>query len=331
MTVESGLLLEFLEKMMLTRAMEVRHRRLLSDFQASKGPFVVFHHPSRGEEAVGIGAAAALRQDDVMFGTHRGFPEYIGKGMRPLDLLAEYMGKKGLLDGKCGIQVSEKSLNIPPMASCLGGSYGPAVGVAYAIKFRREDRIVALFYGDGAYNEYDAHAAMVIAASLKLPLLFFVRYNGWAQYTRAEEFNPTGSVAARGAAYNIEADSVDGNRVEIVHETAKKAVEYVRSGRGPFIMEYKTFRLGPHWSGDAYFKSYMDKRENEEWLKRDPIELCKQSLIEQGALTEEGFEELSTTISRTVDELLDQALELPYPNRQDMFSRLSAAEGGCHA
>jgi len=266
-----------------------------------------------------------------MFGTHRGFPEYIGKGMRPLDLLAEYMGKKGLLDGKCGIQVSDKSLNIPPMASCLGGNYGPAVGIAYAIKLRRQDRLVALFYGDGAYNEYDAHAAMVIAASLGLPLLFIVRYNGWAQYTRAEEFNPTGSVAARGTAYNIEADAVDGNRVEVVYEAAKKAVEYVRSSQRPFIMEYKTFRIGPHWSGDAYFKSYMDRSEKKEWLEKDPIRLCKELLIERGALTEEDFQGLRVRVSRAVDELIDQVLKLPYPNRQDMFSGLLAGEGGCHA
>lgn len=327
MTVENRILLELLEKMILTREMELRHKRLLADFYASKGPFIVFQHPSRGEEAVGIGVTAALRREDVMLGTHRGFPEYLGKGMSALDLLAEYLGKKALLDGRAGIQVSHRGLNIPPMTSCLGGSFAIAVGMAYAIKFRKEDRVVALFYGDGAYNEYDSHAAMLISSSLKLPLLFVARYNGWAQYTRSEEFNPTGSVAARGVAYNIQTDIADGNRIDVVYETAQKAIERVRSSGEPFIMEYKTFRLGPHWSGDTFFTSYMDKKENAEWLQRDPIILGRDLLVERGILSYETFDELSARISGEVDVLLEQALSLPYPDEQDMYCRLTAKGG----
>jgi TPP-dependent pyruvate/acetoin dehydrogenase alpha subunit len=326
MTVEDSRLLELLQKMMLTRSMESRHRHLLAQYKNSRGPFICFAHLSRGQEAVGIGATAALREDDVMIGTHRGFVEYVGKGMRPLDIFAEYLGKKHILNGKSGIQISDKAHNIPSMTACIGGGFGIAVGMAYAIKMRGEDRVVMLCYGDGAYNQADAHPAMVIASSLKLPLLFHCPYNGWTEYTRSEEVNPTGSVAARGCAYNIPFDSVDGQRVEVVYEAAMKAVEHVRSGRGPFIQEYRTNRLGPHWSGDN--GSYMDKEENQELAKRDPVRLCKELLIERGALTEEGFARMNASVMEEVEETIDQALQLHYPSREDMFSNVTAGGGG---
>lgn len=329
MTVDSALLLELLQKMLLSRSMESRHRHMVAQYKHSRGPFICFAHPSRGQEAVGIGATAVLRQDDVMIGSHRGFVEYLGKGMSPLDIFAEYLGKKHILDGKAGIQISDKGLNIPNMTACIGGGYAIAVGMAYAIKTRGEDRIVMLSYGDGGYNQADAHPAMVAASSLKLPVLFHCSYNGWAEYTRSEEFNPTGSVAARGSAYDIPSSSADGQRVDVVYEAAKKAVDHVRSGQGPFIQEYRTIRMGPHWSNDN--AAYMDKQENRSLARRDPIKLCKELLINRGALTETGFERMKATAVQTVAETVRQALALPYPDKNDLFSNLTAGGRGPHA
>jgi TPP-dependent pyruvate/acetoin dehydrogenase alpha subunit len=308
--------------------MESRHRHVVAQYKNSRGPFICFAHPSRGQEAVGIGATAVLRPDDVMIGSHRGFVEYLGKGMLPLDIFAEYLGRKHMLDGKAGIQISDKGLNIPNMTACIGGGYAIAVGMAYAIKMRGEDRIVMLSYGDGGYNQADAHPAMVTASSLKLPLLFHCPYNGWAEFTRSEEFNPTGSVAARGSAYNIPSNSVDGQRVDVVYEAAKTAVDYVRSGQGPFIQEYRTIRMGPHWSNDT--ASYMDREENQSLAKRDPIRLSKEFLMERGALTEEGFERMKASAAQTVEETVQQALALPYPEKADLFSNVTAGGGRAH-
>ncbi len=324
MPINDDLLLELLRRMILTRKLETRHRQILARFKRGEGPFICFAHPSRGEEAVGIGATAALRTDDLMIGTHRGFVEYIGKGMRPLDLFAEYLGKKGLLDGRAGIQVSDRENGIPAMTGGIGGGFGIAVGMAHALKLRGEDRIVMLCYGDGGYNQADAHPAMVIASSLKLPVLFHARYNGWAEYTPSSEFNPTHSVAARGAAYGIESDSVDGQRVDVVHEAARRAVDYVRSGRGPFIMEYRTYRFGPHWSSDDRYPFYVDRHEDRQARLRDPVTLCKDLLIERGALSEQGFREMREAIGAEVDEIVAQALSLPAADESDMFAGVFA-------
>lgn len=324
MPVDSDLLLQFLGRMILTRKLENRHRQILARFKRGQGPFICFAHPSRGEEAVGIGATAALRTDDLMIGTHRGFVEYIGKGMLPLDIFAEYLGRKGLLDGRAGIQVSDKAHGIPAMTGGIGGGYGVAVGMAHALKLRGEDRIVMLCYGDGGYNQADAHPAMVIASSLKLPVLFHVRYNGWAEYTPSGEFNPTHSVAARGTAYGIEADSVDGQRVDVVYEAARRAVDHVRSGQGPFIMEYRTYRSGPHWSSDTCYHSYMDKSESREWRRRDPIRLCGDLLIERGVLSEQGFKEMDKAIGAEVEAIVSQALSMPPADQSGMFAGVFA-------
>jgi TPP-dependent pyruvate/acetoin dehydrogenase alpha subunit len=328
MALDRALALELLQRMMLARGLESRHRHMVAQYKNSRGPFVCFAHPSRGQEAVGIGATATLRKDDVMLGSHRGMVEYLGKGMPALGILAEYLGKKRMLDGKAGIQISDREHNIPCMPACIGGSYAIAVGIAYAIKMRGEDRVVMVSYGDGGYNQADAHPAMVMASSLKLPVLFHCPYNGWAQFSRSEEFNPTGSVAVRGRAYDIAFDSVDGQNIETVYEAAEKAVQYVRSGQGPFIQEYRTFRMGPHWSGDM--GSYMDKRENQERSNKDPIKIYKALLIERGWLTEEAYARMGASVLQTVRVTVGQALALPYPDRTDVWTNVTAAGRSSH-
>jgi pyruvate dehydrogenase E1 component alpha subunit len=318
MALDNDKLLELLRKMVLTRKMEEKHAELL----AEKKP-IAFAHFSTGMEAVGIGAMTAMRKDDVMIGSHRGFVEYIGKGMKPLDIWSEYLGKKHILDGKAGIQISDRENNIPGMTACIGGGFAIAAGMAYAIKKREEERVVVLCYGDGGYNQSDAHPAMIIASSWRLPLVFHVSYNDWAEYTPSDEFNPTGSVAARGAAYNIPADSVDGQRVDLVYEAAQKAIEHARSGKGPHIMEYRTHRQSLHWSGDL--GAYIDAKERkarQEWGKRDPIKLCKEMLIEKKIITDKKYEEISHEIDNIVADSLEEAINLQYPDGNDMFSRV---------
>jgi TPP-dependent pyruvate/acetoin dehydrogenase alpha subunit len=311
-------LLELFQKMVLVRKMEEKHAATLKS-----NIKIAFAHLGTGQEAVGIGATAALRNDDVMMGCHRGFAEYIGKGMDPVDLWAEYLGKKKVLNGKAGIQVSDREHNIPGMSACIGGSYAIAVGIAYAIKYRKEDRVVMISYGDGGYNQSDAHPAMVFASSLKLPVIFHVTYNSWAQNTRSEVFNPTQSVAARGAAYNIPARSVDGQRVDLVYAAAREAVEHARSGKGPYLMEYRTYRMALHWSGDR--GEYIDdaaRAEKREWEARDPIKFCQEMLIQEGIVAGSDIPKIVAEIDNRVEESFNFALRLPNPDVQDLCSNV---------
>jgi pyruvate dehydrogenase E1 component alpha subunit len=318
MPIEKNKMLELFKKMLLVRRMEEKHEAILKS-----NIKIAFAHFGTGQEAVGIGATAALRKDDVMIGCHRGFAEYIGKGMEPADLWAEYLGKKKILNGKAGIQISNRENNIPGMTACIGGSFAIAVGIAHALKNKKDDRVVMLSYGDGAYNQSDVHPSMIFASSLKLPIIFHVIYNQWVQNTRSEVFNPTKSIAARGVAYNIPAISVDGQRVDLVYEAASQAVEHARSGKGPYIMEYKTYRMALHWSGDR--GEYIDdaaRAEKREWEARDPIKLCKEMLINQGIITKSDLPKLIAEIDNSVEESFQYALQLPNPDATDLYSNV---------
>jgi pyruvate dehydrogenase E1 component alpha subunit len=321
MSVENNKLLDLLKKMLLTRKMEEKYEALYKN-----NVTVALAHFSTGMEAVAIGATAALRKEDIMIGSHRGFGEYIGKGMDPLDIWAETLGKKKVLNGKAGVQLSDKGNNIPGMTACIGGGYAIAVGIAYAVKKKGEDRVVMISYGDGGYNQSDVHPAMVIASSWKLPLIFHVPNNGWAEYTRSEEFIPTKNLAARGAAYNIPAESIDGQRVDLVYEAAQRAMEHARSGKGPYFMEYMTHRQALHWTGDT--GAYIDEKERTErlkWAKRDPIQLCKKMLIEKRVITESDFKKIDSDIDNILEESLKQAMGLPAPDINDMYENVYAS------
>ncbi len=317
MPIGKKVFLELLQKMLLTRKMEDRHRELLK-----KNAPIAFAHFGTGMEAVGIGAMSALRKDDVMIGCHRGFAEYIGKGMDPVDIWAEYLGKKKLLNGKAGIQLSDKEFNIPGMTACIGGSYALAVGIAYAIKEKKEDRVVVISYGDGGYNQSDVHPAMVIASSWKLPLIFHVANNGWAEYTPSKEFIPTKNLAVRGVAYNIPAKSVNGQRVDIVYNAAKQAIEHARSGKGPYFMEYMTYRLGPHFSGDP--GEYITEKEKRDWPAKDPINIARKFMISQGIITAAEFKKIETEADNRAEETLQFALKLPDADASDLYANIFA-------
>ena len=318
MAIEDGKLLELYKKMLLARRMEEKHEYLLKE-----GKCPTFGHFSTGSEAVGVGAMGALSKDDVMIGSHRGFSEYIGKGMDPKDLWAEYLCKKNVLDGKAGIQVSDKGNNIPGMSACIGGMFAIAVGMAYAIKYKGEDRVVVVSYGDGGYNQADAHPSMIMASSWKLPLIFHVANNGYAQYTPTEEFLPTKNIAARGAAYNIPAQSIDGQRVDLVYEASQKAVDHARSGKGPYLLEYMTHRQCLHFTGDR--GGYVDVVKRREWAKRDPIDLGRKLLIEKGIISEKDIDNLNREIEDIVEESLNHALNLPSSDINDLSSNVYAS------
>ena len=244
--------------------------------------------------------------------------------MAPNDIWAEYLGKKHILDGKAGIEISDKGNNIPGMGACIGSMFAMAVGMAYAIKYRKEDRVVVVSYGDGGYNQADAHPAMVMAASWKLPLIFHVPNNGYAEYTPTEEFLPTKNIAARGAAYNIPAESIDGQRVDLVCEAAQKAYEHARSGKGPYLMEYMTHRQCLHYSGDR--GGYVDEDKLCEWSERDPIDLGRNILIEKGIVAEEDFDKIEAEIDNEVEESLNFAMNLPALTINDLSTNVFAAD-----
>ena len=321
MALTNEKLLEVYRKMLMVRSVEDTHGRLLQE-----GRVQLFAHLGTGQEAVAIGVTGPLRKDDILFGTHRGVGEYIGKGMSPKDIWLEYLGKKtGPCKGKGTLHLADRKVNIPGLVSCLGSDFSMAVGTALAAKLRKIDQVTLYFVGEGTCNQADAHPSMCMAALWNLPLVFAVCTNQFCEMSYMCEHYPTEHVAPRAAAYNIPYDIVDGQDIETTFEATEKAVAHARSGKGPYLVEYKTFRMALHFSGDP--GGYVKPEDLEEWGKRDPIDLCQKKILDRGILTLEEDQKFREQVKAEVDEAVEEAFLAPDPTADDLFEDVYA-EGG---
>lgn len=321
MPVSKEQMLELYRKMTLVRAMETTHGRLLQE-----GRIQLMGHFGTGQEAVSIGVTGPLRKEDILFGTHRGVGEFIGKGMTPRDIWLEYLGKKaGLCKGKGTLHLADKKLNIPGLVSSLGADFSMAVGTALASKMRKTNQVTLYYVGEGTCNQADAHPSMCMAALWQLPVVFAVCTNQFCELSYMCDHYPTQDVAPRAAGYGIPYEIVDGQDVEITYAAAEKAIEHARSGKGPYLVEYKSFRMATHFTGDP--GQYVNPKDLEEWAKRDPIDLCRRKMADRGILSETEAEKIREGVQAEVDEAVREAFAAADPTVQDLFEDLYSWKG----
>ena len=321
MSLENKKLMELYRKMLLVRAMEEKHGRLLQE-----GKIQLMSHFGTGQEAVAVGVTGPLRQEDILFGTHRGVGEYIGKGMSAKEIWLEYMGKKtGPCKGKGTLHLCDRTLNIPGLVSSLGADFSMAVGTALASKMRKLNQVTLYFVGEGTCNQGEAHPSMCMAALWKLPVVFAVCTNQFCELSYMCDHYPTADVAPRAAGYGIPYEIVDGQDIETTYGATAKAVEHARSGKGPYLVEYKTFRMALHFSGDP--GGYVKPEDLVEWGKRDPIDLCQKKILDRRILTPEGDQKLRETVRAEVESAVEEAFAAPDPTVDDLFEDVYA-EGG---
>lgn len=231
-------------------------------------------HTCIGQEAVAIGVMSAAEEGDVVFSNHRCHGHFIAYSHHPELLLKEIMGKKhSLCDGRGGsqhIQYQNFFTN-----GVQGGIVPNAVGAALSQKRKRTDHMVFVFLGDGTLGQGIVYESMNLAALLEVPVLFVVENNGYAMSTKTSDA-VSGRISDRALAFGIEASEVDGNDVEAVTDKTKSAVEYVRGGKGPFMLVCNTYRLAAHSKGDDFRPS----EEISEHKKQDPILLYAQRFEE---------------------------------------------------
>ncbi len=313
--------IDLYRKMLLVRAMEEKHGKLLKE-----GTIQLMSHFGTGQEAVAIGVTGPLRREDILFGTHRGVGEYIGKGMSPKDIWMEYLGKKtGPCKGKGTLHLADRKVNIPGLVSSLGADFSIAIGTALASKMRKLDQVTLYFVGEGTCNQGDAGPSMCMAALWKLPIVFAVCTNQFCEMSYMCEHYPTDDVAPRAAGYGIPYDIVDGQEIEVTYAATEKAVAHVRSGKGPYLVEYKTFRMALHFSGDP--GGYVNPEDLEKWKKRDPIDLCQKKLLDQKILTPQEDEKLRKGVQAEVDEAVAHAFSCPDPTLDDLFEDVYLQKG----
>jgi TPP-dependent pyruvate/acetoin dehydrogenase alpha subunit len=321
MALPSEKLIEAYEKMLMVRTMEEKWAQLLVG-----GKMHVHAHLGTGQEAVSVGVTAPLLKDDILFGTHRGVGEYIGKGMSPKDIWAEYLGRRtGLSKGKGTLHLADRERNIPGLVSSLGSDFPISVGTALASKMQNTGRVTMYFVGEGTCNQADAHPSMVMAALWQLPIVFAVCTNHFCELAYMYEHFPTEDVAPRAAGYGIPYEIVDGQDIETTYEATEGAVEHARSGKGPYLVEYKTFRMGAHFMGER--AEYVKREDLEKWAERDPVDLCRKKLFERKCLTPEEEAKLRAEIKEKVDAAVESAFADPYPTTDDFLTDIYEQNG----
>jgi pyruvate dehydrogenase E1 component alpha subunit len=239
-------------------------------------------HLYAGQEAVAVGVCAALKDDDVILGTHRPHGHAIAKGLEPKYLLAEILGRAaGCCGGRGGsMHVGDFSKGMLPALAIVAAGIPIADGVALSFKMRGQPRIAVSFFGDGATNEGAFHEGLNLAAVWKLPVVFICENNLYGVSTRISDSVAIENLSDRGRAYGIHGTTVDGNNVEDVFHAARDAVGRARRGEGPALVECRTYRHLGHSRSDP--ATYRPREEVEAWMKRDPLTITSSRLQSMG-------------------------------------------------
>ena len=301
-------LLIMLEGMQRVRKFETR----LSECFA-KGMLAGNIHTCIGQEAIPVGACTALDKTDYITGTHRGHGQCISKGAKTDIMMAELFGKEtGYCKGKGGsMHVVDVNLGILGANGIVGAGLPIATGSGLAAKVKKTSDVTLAFFGDAASNNGTFHESINMAAAWKLPVVYLCENNEYGVSVNIHTVTNTDNIAIRAKAYDIPGRTVDGNDVIAVYEAVKEAVDYARSGKGPSIVECKTYRMRGHYEGDP--AAYRPKEMTEEWKKKDPISLFCASLLDTG-ITQEEIDAVNKKTSDEIEAAYTFAVESPYPD-----------------
>lgn len=281
-------------------------------------------HSYIGEEAVATGAIAQLRKDDYIMSTHRGHGHMIAKGGRPDRMMAELFAKKtGYCLGKGGsMHIADLDIGMLGAAGIVGSGITIATGAGLSAQMRGTDQVTICFFGDGASNIGRFHEGINLASVWCLPVVFICENNLWAVSVPTSCSLNVPNIADRAAGYGIPGVVVDGMDVIAVYEAAGEAVARARSGKGPTLIEAKTYRFRGHFEGDS--GTYRPKEEIEEWLKKDPVKLYKEKFLEMKLLTEKQAEEIDREILAEIDQAVKFAQESPFPEPEETLENVYA-------
>jgi len=281
-----------------------------------EGKVVSFFHSGQGEEAVGVGGCSFLREDDYVYGQHRGhgIAHILAKGGSPGQFLAEHYGKIG---GSCrGISANhfcQPEIGMLGSAGTIGSAFPLSLGWALAAKKRGKGQVVLCFFGDGASNRGTLHEAMNLATLWRLPIVYVCHNNLYAQYMPIKDAYPREDIADLAGGYGIPGVVVDGQDVIAVHEAVQAAVARARAGEGPSLIECKTYRYRTHSEGvpDVSHAEPRAADEIEAWKSRDPIKLFGEKLTKQGLVAQAEIDRIDKEVTAEVEAAEKAALESP--------------------
>ena len=269
-----------------------------------------------GEEAVAVGICQALRPDDYITSTHRGHGHCLAKGATPDLMFAELLGKEaGYCRGKGGsMHIADPATGNLGANAIVAGSAGIATGAAFSAKHAGKHQVAVCFFGEGALGQGVVYEVMNLAALWKLPVIYVCENNLYTEYTHFSE-TTAGHVLARGEAFGVHSESVDGQDVRAVYATAARVVERARRGGGPAFLVCNTYRYTGHHVGDINREYYRSKQEEQEWkTKRDPIQIFAEWLIAEKRTDAGKLTGIEAEVRVRMQAAVDFAIAAPYPD-----------------
>jgi pyruvate dehydrogenase E1 component alpha subunit len=284
-------------------------------------------HLALGQEAVATGFAAALRSEDLVYCSYRGHVHTLLRGAPMTALMAELLGRgTGICGGKGGsMHLTDVSHGAMGSYAIVGAHLPIAAGSAWAAQERATGQVVVCFFGDGATNIGAFHETLNLAVVWKLPIVFVCENNLYMEYTPILSVTAVENPAAdRAAAYGLDGTIANGNDADEMYEIARHTIDKARAGKGPSLVEAKTYRHGGHSRADP--GKYRPEEEVREWLARDPIPMYRERLIASG-VDEKELEDIERSAQDLVDRATEEAQSAPVADASSLLTELWA-DGG---
>ena len=296
-------------RMVRIREFESKAQSLFAD-----GKIPGFVHLYLGEEAVATGVCECLRDDDYITSTHRGHGHIVAKGGDLKFMMAELYGKAtGYCKGKGGsMHIADRDKGILGANGIVGAGHNIAVGAGLSAQYRGTDQVCVCFFGDASTNQGTFHESLNMAAIWKLPIIFVCENNHYGISMSQDRHQAIKDVADRGAAYNIPGIAVDGNDPLAVYEAAAEAVARARAGKGPTLLECKTYRQRGHFEGDP--ATYKPKEEQASWMEKDPLPRFAAFLVDNGVCSADEVAAIDAQVAKEVEDAIAFADAQPIPS-----------------
>ncbi|RJQ86923.1 MAG: thiamine pyrophosphate-dependent dehydrogenase E1 component subunit alpha [Desulfobacteraceae bacterium] len=288
----------------------------------TRGEIAGWLHPSLGGEAVGVGVTGALKPKDYINNTHRGRPIIVTRGVPLKRFLLEVLGKKG--GPCCGIagemHYADIEYGILGTQGMVGANIPLSVGFALACQIKNSGQVVVSYFGDGAVDEGNFHESVNMASVWKLPIVFAVENNRWAQFIPQIFTAAQPDIWRKAEGYNMPGQLVDGTNVLEVYRAAFEAVDRARRGEGPTLLECRFNRWLGHYVGDP--QKYRDRKDIEAACQVDPVTKFREQLFAEHLLTAETVEKLEQAIKAEIEDAVDSARCSPPADPKTVFDNI---------
>ena len=307
--------LKIYKKMLEIRRFEERASQLYG-----MGHIGGFCHLYIGQEAVVVGVLMTIMENDSVVTTYRDHGHMLARGLDPKKIMAELLGRKdGYCKGKGGsMHMFSKENNFYGGHGIIGAQVPIGTGIAFTHKYNNQNNICRTYLGDGAMNNGQVFEAFNMASLWKLPILYIIENNMYGMGTSVNKASAGTDLYKRGESFGIKGSIVDGMNVFKVLNSAQKAGDHVRSGKGPYILEVQTYRYRGHSMSDP--AKYRSKKELDLYKLNDPIEIAAKEIIKKKISTVKNLEKINKEIIQDIKGAAEYALESPFPHDDDLYS-----------